>query len=368
MARVDRDRRRWCREHLGHGGDRRDACRFPGGEEGRDDRDDDSYRHAHDHRATEDGEGPIRQARPCGAQHGLESDGEQHTADHAHDRRDEGDDECLEDHHAGDLSAGCSDGAEQGELAGALGDGDPEGVGDDEGSDEHRDGGEGEQPDREEAQGLADLGGLLGVGVVDGDGKDIVREYGLDASHELIGRHVGRSGHGDRADLPFERQDALGLGELEDHQGRTGEVVLLTEAGQPDDLEGLDGSVEDDAYLLPDREVVGLRRADIDDDLAAGFGGAAVAVAYLDGGEGGGLHPRGGDRGRALATDRFAVGVDQLGEPIDGGLCFIHALDSCDGVEGLLRHGEDELAELVAELGVDGTNVDIGSGRDVAQQ
>ena len=73
------------------------------------------------------------------AEQRLEPDGEADARDEADGRRDEADEHRLEQHRAEHLALPGADGAQQRELAAALGDDDREGVEDDERADEQRD-------------------------------------------------------------------------------------------------------------------------------------------------------------------------------------------------------------------------------------
>ncbi len=103
----------------------------------------------------------------------------EHEAD---DAADEAEQQPLADDRAPDLAARGAEGAQQRELAHALGDGDREGVEDEEGADEQRDEGEREQEGLQEAEVVADVLGLLGRLLLAGAHVDVGAERALPAA------------------------------------------------------------------------------------------------------------------------------------------------------------------------------------------
>ncbi len=99
------------------------------------------------------------------------------------------------------LAAAGAEGAQHGELAAPLGDGDAEGVEDDERADEDGDAGERQEHRREErTDRVGGLRGLVGGGLLTGLDADAGRHGGLHVGGELLGRHAWVGGDGDAAD------------------------------------------------------------------------------------------------------------------------------------------------------------------------
>ena len=101
------------------------------------------------------------------------------------------------------LAAAGAEGAQHRELATPLGDGDAEGVEDDEGADEDGDAGERQEHRREErADRVGRLGGRIGGGLLAGLDADAGRHGGLDVCGELLRLHTRVGG---RSEMPLMR-------------------------------------------------------------------------------------------------------------------------------------------------------------------
>ena len=140
------------------GGHRRHPGRLEGRQQRRQHGHDDADQQRHDHRAgleLDAGGGDV--GAEDRAEQGLEAAGDQHAEAEADQRGHHGDDQRLEQHRGHHLAAAGPQAAQQGQLAGALGDDDGEGVEDQERAHQQGHEGEGEQRRAQEpADGVVD--------------------------------------------------------------------------------------------------------------------------------------------------------------------------------------------------------------------
>ena len=234
------------------------------GQQRRQHRNDDADGEADDHRSGQDGEVPGGDVEVERVEQPRQTEGEQDPAGHADEGGNEGDDQRLDDHHPGDLGTSGADGSEERELASTLGDDDAKRVGDDEGADEDRNGGERQQGDVEKAElGRDVVNRFLGLRLAR-DRLDPFRQSGRDPFHEFFGAHPALGFHRNRAELPFKAEEALRLGELERRQRRPEQRVVLAEPGNADELELLGSADADDGHRLAQLELALFGGRDID--------------------------------------------------------------------------------------------------------
>ena len=140
------------------GGHGRDPGRLAGRQQRRQQGDDDADGQRHDHRAPEEhGAGGRQVEVEDPGEQRLEAVGDQHPEAEADQGGDHGDDQRLEQHRGHHLAPAGPQAAQQGQLAGPLGDDDGEGVEDQERAHQQGHEGEGEQRGRQEAaEGVVD--------------------------------------------------------------------------------------------------------------------------------------------------------------------------------------------------------------------
>ncbi|MGD0996921.1 MAG: hypothetical protein ABR941_01190 [Thermoleophilia bacterium] len=261
---------------------------------------------------------------------GVDALGDADAGGDAQERSDEAERTGLADHAGQHLAARGAQRAQHGELADALGDGDREGVEDDEGADDHGHPAEGQQDGSQNvADGVADGLGRVGHGLRRGLDLGVGRQRLREARGERLGRDARLGGDRDARILAIEIVPALGVG----HSGR------------------------DQRGAADRRRVAKVEHARDDDLPDTLFGGEADRVAHLQVLVAGQL---GVDRDRAVARRRRTGDVrapaearrrrrkDQGGRPAGVHGLAVHdhgaaALDATGGV-GHTAHGLD-LAE-----------------------
>ena len=160
--------------------------------------------------------------------------------------------EPLVDDRPPDLAARRAEGAQQRELAHALGDGDREGVEDQEGAHEQRDEGEREQEGLQEPEVVADVLGLLVRLLLAGAHVDRRAERARQLRLELLGRDAGLGGDLDLVEAVALAEHPLGLGQHEvEHRGAA-ERAQAGDLGRPDERVALAWRGGDGADLVAD--------------------------------------------------------------------------------------------------------------------
>ena len=179
--------------------------------------------------------------------------GDPDAGDQADDRREDADHQCLADHVAHHLAARGAERPDHPELAGALGDGDPEGVEDDEGADEERQHAERRQHRRQEAVDVArDLVRLVLRVLLAGLDLHRVRKDLLQVRLELVGRHALRRRRPPPRDTsPSRSNHFCASRRVVRDEGRAAHRLLVAELEDADDLHrhGADVRGELDAGL-----------------------------------------------------------------------------------------------------------------------
>ena len=204
-----------------------------------------------------------------------------------------------------DLPARRAQRAQQRELAGALGDGDREGVEDDEGAHQQRRSREREQRRREEAAdrvvgGVGRLGGVGGAGPHGQRARQRLPHRG----GQLRGRDAGRGGDRDARQLAGALEPALDVGERRHDERRAAERHAVPPPGDAGDHDPLDAGARAEADVLAHAQPLVARHLAVDDDVTGPPGRAAGEV--VEGVERL-LARRGDDRRGEAGRDRLAA-------------------------------------------------------------
>lgn len=189
----------------------------------------------------------------------------------------QGHDARLGQGRCGDLSAGSTEGSQQGVLAGALGDDDREGVVDGESGDQEGHAREHQQEDGEDRQELTGdhVGVLLGR-LLTRDGLNALGQQGSQPVDELLLADAGARAHQDaRRPARLCREALLGVGAGHAGVRHLGHAVLAAEGRQADDLH-LDGVGGAQRRGVADLQISPVGGAAVDDDLAGPLRGAAL--------------------------------------------------------------------------------------------
>ena len=150
----------------------------------------------------------------------------QHGADHPEQQ-------AFVDDRLHDLPARAAERAQQPELARALGDGDREGVEDDERAHHERDVGEHQQEGAQEAEVVFQVGGVLGRLLCAGAHVDRVRAARRGCGRAARRRHAGLGGDVDLVEVAGQADDPLSLGRRQDRGARAAEGLAAAEPVMP---------------------------------------------------------------------------------------------------------------------------------------
>ena len=287
--------------------DRRDPRRPQRGDEAR--------QHGHEHadderdddRARRDDRRRRRQVGADGLHQPAQAGGEQQPAEQPEQRGDQADQAGFEHDRAQHLAAARAQRAQQRQLAGALRDGDRERVVDDEGADEERDAAEDEQRGADEAEGLLEVGRLLGGVLGPGAHLDALAAQGDgDTGAQLGRRHAGVAGDRDRVQLAAPAGQRLRGGQRDDRRRVAGDGVDVAERRAADEPEALGAFVADGGDRVAELQALLRERLGRERQLA---GGARRAAGH----EGEGVQRLGlvGEDERRVAADLVALGVAQ---------------------------------------------------------
>ena len=266
----------WCRVGGPHGLYRCDPGGSSSRSERRGDGDEGARGEGDEQGPPGHGQGPGRQGEPGGAGQPAQGVGGADPEDGAGRGAGEPDQDCLTDDGGEHLAGGGSGGAQQGELAGALGEHDAEGVGDEERAHDQAGPGQCEQHDPQVADRLlggvgAGGGGVLAagdrVGAADGRG-----DAGAQVRHgdTVVGDHL------DCADPGSQPEQRLRGGQVGQHQGAVGQPVAGTNPGDADDPQ-LAAAGGRRGEGVADRDLVGAGGGGVQDDLVRPGGGVPGA-------------------------------------------------------------------------------------------
>src|SRR5215207_8770020 len=303
-----------------------------------------------------------------GAQQRLQAAGDQHPEAEADQRCDQGDDHRLEQHRVHHLAAAGPQAAQQGQLAGALGDDDGEGVEDQEGAHQQGHEGEGEQRGAEEPpDGVVDGGGRVLGQLLAGEHLVPGLDGGPDAVAQLLGGDALLGGDVDLVEAALAGHHLLGGGQVEADQAGPAEVVGLAEADDAADREVPGRALEQHLGPVTDHIAGVLGRLGVDGHL----GRPARQPPRADGRAGselGVLVERHAQAGRAAGGQRLAVLADQLGVAGDGALGHPDAVHRLDPLQEGGRHGVADLAGVDAAEGLLGADGHVDALGDLLEQ
>ena len=225
------------RRTLPHGRDRRHARRADGGEQPGEERDAHPDDERDDHRPGREDAVGGREVGPEALEQGLDPLREDHSESQPDERGEQPDDERLEDHGPEHLPARRADRPQRGELPRPLGDGDREGVEDDERADEECDAGEREQEVAEELRELAHVVRLLLRLCRRAHDLRVLRKDRLDRRDEVVLRDPVAGGDGDRVVLTLAAEQLLRGGEREHGEAETAEALEVAVLRDTDERE-----------------------------------------------------------------------------------------------------------------------------------
>jgi hypothetical protein len=335
---------------VAQGGQRRHPGGPDRGHEGGDGGHAETHRHGQRRRAGLDHQAGLGDVDVEGVEQHEGPGREQHAADEAHDRREHADEQRLQQHRAEDLAPPGSDGPHQGQLAGALGHQDAEGVGDDEPTHEQGDEGEHQQSGGEEAERLLDLAGRLVRELLAGDHVGAGHQVGLaQRGDQLLRGDAGFGQHLDLVHLALFALEALRGGQGGAHEDGTAGRVRLAEPGDAHEGELLGSLGADQRDLVAQGEPALVDPGPVDDDLAVGLGGPPAG--HLVRVERGLRGPGTDHGGRTGAADGVARRVEQREvEPGHRSFRRRHPRDVADLGHERLR---DEVAHRAAEVALE---------------
>ena len=258
------------RRTLTHRGDRRHARRPDRGEEPGEERDahPDDERHHH---------GPGREDAICRREVGtqaleqrLDPFGEEHAEREPDERREQPDDERLEDHRPEYLPPGRADRPQRRELTRPLSDGDREGVEDDERAHEERDAGEREQEVAEELRELAHVVRLLLRLRRRAHDLGVLRKDRLDRRDEIVLGDTLVCSHGDRVVLALATQELLRGGDREHAEAEAAEALKIAVLRDADQRERALRLQRGDLHGVADGPALVVHGSGIEDHLVGG--------------------------------------------------------------------------------------------------
>src|SRR6266704_4570264 len=167
-------------------------------------------------------------------------------------------------------------------------------------------------------------------------------------SRSCSGVTPGLGDHVDLVELALAAQDLLGGLQVEDGQGRAGQVVRLAEAHDPGHRVGPRRALRQDLDLVADLEALLGSGSPVDGDLvragrypARPHREVAVQLGRLRGGH--------AQRGRAAGGDGLTVLADELREAVDRALGDLDAVDALDLLEQRGGHGITDIALVTGE-------------------
>ena len=293
---------------LPDGCNRRHPCCAQGRREPSEQRDQRPDEQRDDDRASGEDRLRLRQVEVQCDEELIQSDCEPEPGEQSDDRRDQADQQCLQDHGGQHLPARRADRSQRGELARPLRNRDRERVEDHEGADEQGDTRERQQEVADDRRERRDLAGLLARLLGTGPHRHCRPQIPPDAGDELLGCDPLLRGGLHRVELALLLQERLRGRDVEDRERGAAERAQIAVPRDSDDLELPGGAEGRDADPVADGETLLVGNPLVDRELPRARRPAAldeverIEAVVL----GCGLDPK-RERGRPSRVNRLAI-------------------------------------------------------------
>jgi hypothetical protein len=266
-----------------------------------------------------------RQVEATGRQHALEEPGDEQAEADAEHRGEQSDEGGFEQHRAQDLRAGGAERPQQGQLADPLAEQDREGVVDEEGRDEQRDAGKGQQHGLEDGQEPPDLLGALVDHRATRHRLGTRRHHGLHPAGQLFGADLWLADEVDGVGQALRAEHLVGPGRLHGREPGAEQAVGRAEGEHADDLDVAPAADGDHLGPVAGREPEVVGGPPVDGHLAGtGRGPAPLERRRVEPLVDGPVDP---EQRRPGGRHGLALLVEELGVPAQLRSDRVHPLD-----------------------------------------